>query len=86
MSPFQYFGLLYSLAQEERQKLQESEGFIKQLVAVMDPIRFRQVYLNEVPEGVDDFDEIPGYEVQPDDFHDIDQYLQTLDQVRTGAV
>lgn len=83
ITPFQFFALTYSLALERRQKLKNDEEFVQHLTAVMDPIRFRQVYLEDtIPNA--DFEEIPGFEVNPDDFSDIDNYLNSLDKTRTG--
>lgn len=83
ITPFQHFALTYSLALERRQKLRDDEEFVQHLTAVMDPIRFRQVYLeNTIPH--ESFEEIPGFEVEPDDFSDIDRYLSSLDKTRTG--
>lgn len=83
LTPFQHFGLIYALALERQQKVKDEEAFIRSITAVMDPIRFRQVYLDDLMPDTD-FTEAPGYEVQPDDFSDIDAYLRNLDKTRTG--
>jgi hypothetical protein len=83
LTPFQHFGLIYALLMERKQKIRDEEDFIRQWTAVMDPIRFRQVYMADTLPG-NDFFEVPGLEVQPDDFSDIDEYLRNLDKTRTG--
>lgn len=83
LTPFQHFALIYFLAMDRKQKMDDEEGFIKHVAAVMNPVRFREVYLSDsIP--MNDFNEAPGYEVQPEDFSEIDRYLNSLDKTRMG--
>ena len=83
LTSFQMFALTYFVVMDRRQKRLDEQSFIQQLTAVMDPVRFRQVYLHE-QDHFDPFEEVPGYEIQPEDFEDIDKYLASLDKTRTG--
>lgn len=61
-------------------KNQEREDTLKHWLAVFDPMKFRSIYLKE--EIDENFDEVPGYEVNPEDFSDIDRYLSSLNKTR----
>lgn len=80
---FQEFALIYFTLMDRRQKIADDEDFVKHYTAIMDPVRFRQVYMRETLQE-DFFEEVPGYEVEPDDFEDIDRWLSQLDQTRTA--
>lgn len=83
LTVFQQFALTYFILMDRRQKISDEEDFLKQFAAVMDPVRFRQVYMDQ-PDQEQLFEEVPGHEVEPDDFEDIDRWLSQLDETRTA--
>lgn len=77
LTPIQQFGLVYSLLVEERDRGRDEENRLRSWSAVLNPIRFREVFLPTQDE------EFVGEEVTPDDFTAIDKFLRELDQTKT---